>query len=201
MTEIVFVRHGEVHNPHNVYYGRLPNYRLSARGEEQAQAAGKALNGRPLAALFSSPQQRAQETAGFVRAAQPAALPIQTTALLNEVYSPWDGTAHSIMEARGYDLYSGSPTPYEQPEDLVRRVRDFWAEVRRDYAGQRVVAVTHGDIIAFAILWAKGCPLRPEERHYLRFGFPDQYPAHASLTTFMFSGDDEKPQVTQIRPY
>ena len=33
------VRHGEVHNPRSVMYGRLPRFRLSAHGVRQAEEA------------------------------------------------------------------------------------------------------------------------------------------------------------------
>ena len=35
---IHLVRHGEVHNPEKILYGRLPDYHLSERGRAQAQA-------------------------------------------------------------------------------------------------------------------------------------------------------------------
>ena len=38
-----FVRHGEVHNPHKVFYGRLPGFHLSVTGFAEAAAAGAAL--------------------------------------------------------------------------------------------------------------------------------------------------------------
>jgi broad specificity phosphatase PhoE len=201
MTRIIFVRHGEVHNPDDVYYGRLPNFHLSEHGRAQAQAAALALRDVPLAALFASPQPRAQETAAFIAQHQRASP--QTHQLLNEVYSPFDGMSHHSLAQRGYDLYTGSPKTYEQPIDIIERVRGFWSQVRREYAGQTIAAVTHGDIIAFAILWAKGVPLLPSERHYQRFGFPDQYPATASMTTFTFTTADERemPSVIYARPY
>ncbi len=201
-TEILFVRHGEVHNPDQVYYGRLPNFILSENGRRQAQAAAEALKDVSLAALFTSPQGRTQETAAFINMHHPH-LTVQTHELLNEVYSPFDGTPHSVMELRNYDLYTDSPAPYEQPEIIVQRAREFMLQVRRDYAGQKVAAVTHGDVIAFSILWAKSVTLHPNERHFVRFGFPDSYPATASITTFSFETDAvaEVPLVTHVRPY
>ena len=38
-TTVHLVRHGEVHNPTGVLYGRLPGFRLSAAGEEMATVA------------------------------------------------------------------------------------------------------------------------------------------------------------------
>ncbi|MDD7965941.1 histidine phosphatase family protein [Actinomycetospora lemnae] len=62
-TTVHLVRHGEVHNPEKILYGRLPGYGLSDRGREQALRVAAHLGGHHVAALFVSPMQRAQETA------------------------------------------------------------------------------------------------------------------------------------------
>jgi broad specificity phosphatase PhoE len=59
------VRHGEVHNPRRVLYGRLPEYRLSVAGRRMACEAAEYVHGlgRPITALVASPLQRTQESA------------------------------------------------------------------------------------------------------------------------------------------
>jgi broad specificity phosphatase PhoE len=57
------VRHGEVHNPDGVLYGRIPGFHLSDLGHRMAEAAAQSLHGHPVTALFASPLQRAQESA------------------------------------------------------------------------------------------------------------------------------------------
>jgi len=59
------VRHGEVHNPRRVLYGRLPGFGLSADGHRMARQAAEYVHGleRPIAALICSPLQRTQESA------------------------------------------------------------------------------------------------------------------------------------------
>ncbi|MGP6170714.1 histidine phosphatase family protein [Microbacterium sp. A204] len=59
------VRHGEVHNPQRLLYGRLPHYRLSEDGRRMARAAAEYLEGldRSVTALRCSPLQRTQESA------------------------------------------------------------------------------------------------------------------------------------------
>jgi broad specificity phosphatase PhoE len=59
------VRHGEVHNPARVLYGRLPGYGLSADGRRMARQAAEYVTSleRPVSMLISSPLQRAQESA------------------------------------------------------------------------------------------------------------------------------------------
>lgn len=59
------VRHGEVHNPRRVLYGRLPGFGLSADGRHMARQAAEYVHAleRPLTALVCSPLQRTQESA------------------------------------------------------------------------------------------------------------------------------------------
>jgi broad specificity phosphatase PhoE len=63
ITVVHLLRHGEVHNPSGVLYGRLPGYHLSATGEAMAAAAAEFFAERPVTAVFASPLERAQETA------------------------------------------------------------------------------------------------------------------------------------------
>ena len=62
-TVVHLLRHGEVDNPTKVLYGRLPGFRLSALGEQMAAMAAKAVAGRDITYVMSSPLERAQQTA------------------------------------------------------------------------------------------------------------------------------------------
>ena len=65
MTEKTIVhvmRHGEVHNPDKILYGRLPNYHMSEKGRAQAQAVADWLADRDITYVVASPLERAQET-------------------------------------------------------------------------------------------------------------------------------------------
>lgn len=59
------VRHGEVHNPRRVLYGRLPGYGLSEAGRRMARQAAEWVQSmdRPVTALWASPLQRTRESA------------------------------------------------------------------------------------------------------------------------------------------
>lgn len=61
-TVVHVVRHGLVHNPTGVLYGRLPGFRLSPLGVEMAERVAVALTGRPVTRAVSSPLERARET-------------------------------------------------------------------------------------------------------------------------------------------
>ncbi len=95
------------------------------------------------------------------------------------------------MVARHWDLYTETGAEYEQPADVLHRVQTYIHEVRYRYPTGRVVAVTHGDIIAFTILWAKGAPVTFAQKQNLSsLGIPDNYPAYASITEIRFASPD-----------
>lgn len=56
------MRHGQVHNPGGVLYGRLPGYGLSDLGRSMAARMSVHWSDAPLTHLRCSPLQRAQET-------------------------------------------------------------------------------------------------------------------------------------------
>jgi broad specificity phosphatase PhoE len=63
VTVVHLLRHGEVHNPAGVLYGRLPGYRLSTDGEAMARKAADWFAGGDVRYLVASPLERAQQTA------------------------------------------------------------------------------------------------------------------------------------------
>ncbi|MBC3189586.1 histidine phosphatase family protein [Pseudonocardia sp. C8] len=63
VTVVHLLRHGEVHNPEGVLYGRRPGFRLSDHGEAQAKTVAAHLGGNDVAAVVASPLLRAQQTA------------------------------------------------------------------------------------------------------------------------------------------
>lgn len=202
-TQITFVRHGQVYNPERIVYGRLPGFPLSELGKRQAQAAAEALRDTPIAAVFSSPLLRAQQTAQILLEKRPD-VPLYTSGLINEVYFFSEGQPLMAMVSRNWDLYSDVDPAYEQPADIIARAREFLAQVRRDYTGQHVIAVSHGDVIAFTALWAFGVELIPAHKHTLdAYGLAEDYPSPASLLTFTYApGANERPtEVTYRRPY
>lgn len=67
-TRVHLIRHGEVHNPDGILYGRLPGFRLSETGRAQAVAAAELLADSDIVAVIASPLQRAQETAAPIAA-------------------------------------------------------------------------------------------------------------------------------------
>jgi broad specificity phosphatase PhoE len=62
-TIVHLLRHGEVHNPTGVLYGRMPGYHLSELGRTMAEAVAASVAEQDITHLVASPLERAQETA------------------------------------------------------------------------------------------------------------------------------------------
>src|SRR4051794_23236594 len=62
-TTVHLLRHGEVHNPEGVLYGRRDGYHLSDLGRQMAERVAEVIGDRDIVHLRSSPLERAQETA------------------------------------------------------------------------------------------------------------------------------------------
>jgi len=201
-THIHLVRHGHVHNPRHIVYGRLPRFRLSDRGIEQARSAAVFFHDLPITALYSSPLLRARQTANELRRAT-RQNKIRTSRLITEIHSPFEGGPSEAADALRGDVYTGAGPDFEQPEDILGRTMEFFKRVTRWHGSHGVAAVTHGDVITFALLWAKGVALHPSYKGRLGpLGIPSGYPSHGSVTTFIINSDrsDALPEVSYWEP-
>ena len=93
-TVVHVLRHGEVHNPQKILYGRLPGFRLSELGAQMAKAAAQALAERDVVHVVASPLERARETAEPI-AAQ-FELPVEVDDRLLESTNWFEGKRFSV---------------------------------------------------------------------------------------------------------
>ena len=149
MAATVFgIRHGEVHNPKGVIYAGLDGYGLSDLGRRQADALAAALAGRSITALYSSPLDRAMQTARPL--ADALGIDIRPDARLYEWkhWQQWAGMTWDELRTKGRDAWDayttdpGSVTSGESLSELVDRVESWLADVTRTHDGP-VVGVTH----------------------------------------------------------
>jgi broad specificity phosphatase PhoE len=202
-TQITLVRHGEVHNPDKIMYGRLPNFRLSDVGQAQAHSAAQALRDKPVSALYVSPQLRAQQTAKAIHSHHPS-VPFVTDARLDECLTPHEGRSQTELDLIQYEVYKGNQAPYETERDLRARLVAWLNSVRQAHHEQHVIGVTHGDMVVSALLYAVQHPIDDIGRGKLMgFGLTDAYPATACLLTLSFQTQDanERPAWAYQRPY
>jgi len=147
ITVVHLLRHGEVHNPDHVLYGRLSGYHLSANGQLMAAAAADFFEGRPVAAVFASPLERAQETAKPV--AERLGLTITTDDRLIESGNVLEGKSVSLASLAVNPVnwrYLWNPIrpswgePYTQ---VVARVGQVVDRAREAARGREAVCVSH----------------------------------------------------------
>ena len=130
-TVVHLLRHGEVHNPAGVLYGRLPGYRLSTTGEAMALAAAEWFVGKDVIALVSSPLERAQQTAAPI--AEALSLPIGIDDRLIEAGNAFEG-----MRVAGGAGVFGAPGNWWR---LRNPFRPSWGEPYVEIAARMLAAV------------------------------------------------------------
>jgi broad specificity phosphatase PhoE len=147
-TRVHVVRHGEVHNPDGILYGRLPGFRLSDTGREQAAAVADALAGRDIAAVIASPLQRAQETAAPIAAKH--GLVVDTDPDLIESDNLFEGRRvgpgdGALLDPRFWWRLRDPFTPSwgEPYAKIAARMSSAVGKARARAAGQEVVCVSH----------------------------------------------------------
>jgi broad specificity phosphatase PhoE len=185
-TVVHMLRHGEVHNPTKVLYGRLPGYRLSDLGVQMAGAGAESLAGHDVSYLVASPLERAQETA------EPFAarfkLPVKMDERLIEAANFFEGKRVSVgdgaLREPGNWWVLRNPfrpswgEPYRQ---LADRMREALYAARDAAAGHEAVCVSHQLPIWTLRMAIEGKRLWHDPRR--------RQCALASLTSFHFDGD------------
>ena len=131
-TVVHLLRHGEVHNPGGILYGRIPGFRLSDNGRDQADVVAKALADADLAVVLASPLQRAQETATPVATLH--GLDILTDDRLIEAGNSFEGQRVSVGDGALRD-----PRHWWRLRDPFT---PSWGEPYREIA-ERMLAAVH----------------------------------------------------------
>jgi broad specificity phosphatase PhoE len=186
ITVVHLLRHGEVHNPNHVLYGRLPGYHLSANGRMMADAAADYFDGRQVAAVFASPLERAQETAQPVAAR--LGLQIVTDDRLIESGNVLEGKSVSLASlavnpANWKYLWNPFLPSWGEPyTEVVARVRQVVDRAREAARGREAVCVSHQLPIWVSRLAA--------ERRRLWHNPNSRQCALGSVTSLAFDGDE-----------
>ena len=185
-TTVHMLRHGEVHNPEKILYGRLPGYRLSARGEAMAAAAAAALAGRDVTYLVASPLERAQQTAAPI--AETLRLPVDTDERLIESANWFEGKRFGVGDGalKNPSVWPKLRNPFrpswgEPYLDIARRMTAALHDARDRAAGHEAVCVSHQLPIWTLRRYAEGHRLWHDPRR--------RQCGLASLTSFRFEGE------------
>jgi len=168
-TRIHMVRHGEVHNPTGVLYGRLPGFHLSEKGRAQADAVADALADRDIVAVISSPLQRAQETAAPIAAKHD--LPVDTDPDLIESANFFEGRRVGPGDGAWRDprfwwqlRNPFTPSWGEPYAEIAARMTTAADKARARGTGHEVVCVSH-QLPVWMLDHHPGLRRRPPDRH------------------------------------
>jgi broad specificity phosphatase PhoE len=148
LTTVHLLRHGEVHNPEKVLYGRLPGYRLSELGHTMAHRAAEALADHDVARVVASPLERAQQTAEPI--AGQFGLDIDTEERIIEASNVFEGkrvgVGDGVLRKPQYWHHLRDPfTPSwgEPYAELAARMTAAVEEARDATPGRETVLVSH----------------------------------------------------------
>ncbi|MCO5308768.1 MAG: histidine phosphatase family protein [Austwickia sp.] len=145
-TIVHLLRHGEVHNPDGILYGRLPGYRLSERGRAMADLAAAHLAGRDVTVLASSPMERAQETAAPLVAQ--FGVPLRIDDRLIEAKNAFEGQRFSAAKLAAPAMWPRLFNPWrpswgEPYVQIAGRMRAVVEAARVAARGHEAVLVSH----------------------------------------------------------
>ena len=153
----------------------LTDIPLNDTGRQQAGFAKTGLLDVELAAIYTSPLQRAVETAEIIRGDRE--IPIYPTEGLRDMgIGEWEGLLVSEIDEKypgWYDIWRTAPTrirlkggePYAETQK--RAWKTFWDIVKK-HEGQTVLIVSHMMCISSILLTVAGIPLDEVWQHPIR---------------------------------
>lgn len=181
-TRVILVRHGEsTFNVERRVQGHCDQSFLTERGQADARRVGQSLAGIPVNAAYSSPLQRAQQTARLIlETAQPNQEPsLRLSDNLKEInLSEWEGMLFQEIQDRFPDLYEiwrDHPHDLQMTRDtpdgketfypvrsLFEQAQQFWDETLPNHLGETILVIAHSGINRALI----GAALGMDSHHY-----------------------------------
>lgn len=186
MPLLLLIRHGE-----NEYVktgkmaGRLPGVHLNERGHQQAADLAKALADVPLKAIYSSPLERAVETAEPIADGRKFKIQLRPE-LMDTDIGKWQGrTLKQLTRIKKWRLVQQAPSRFRFPEgesflETQTRLASCLDEIAATHKPKDIVAVVfHADPIKLAVAHYIGLPLD----HFQRLG------CGTGSVTFLYVGE------------
>ena len=163
-TTLLLIRHGQTDWIAKGLAGGLPDVHLNAEGRDQAARLAGRCRALPIAVVYSSPLERALETA--VPLAEAFGLEVRPCPEAVELdFGEWAGQSIPGLGSdprwrafNSYRSFSGAPGGELMPQVQTRIVQAM-AHIRAAHPGQAVALISHGDVIRAAIAYCLGVPL------------------------------------------
>jgi len=165
MTIIYLVRHGKTDLIRKMLCGNLPGIPLNEEGRNQAAKTGAYLSTLPIKAIYSSPIQRALETAGIIGKA--TGLEVISVDFLREIhFGDLQGMEFPCINSHPiWQRYTTLPAYVSFPNgesvvEVQKRVSEGLDWIADQYSeNDEIVCVAHSDVLRLAISRALDLPL------------------------------------------
>lgn len=161
---VLLVRHGLTPTTGTVLPGRAPGLHLSDRGREQAESVARRLTDAGLAAIYTSPLERARETAEPTERTTGQAALVEP-ALLECDFGEWTGRElGALAKLREWRTVQQAPSTFRFPGgesfvELQTRMIVLMERLRAEHRGQTVACFSHADPIKALLTHAVGTHL------------------------------------------
>jgi probable phosphoglycerate mutase len=171
MPLLLLIRHGENdYTKTNKLAGRLPKVHLNEQGQKQARALGEALKGVPISAVYSSPLERAMETAKPIAKSVGVKLKKEKGLLETDVgdwqgrslkrlylYKHWKVVQHAPSRAH----FPNGESFYECQTRIVGTLDSILSQHKKK---DIIACIFHADPIKLAVAHYLGLPLDQFQR-------------------------------------
>jgi probable phosphomutase (TIGR03848 family) len=167
MPLLLLIRHGENdYNKSGKLAGRTPGVHLNERGREQAEALAKSLAEVPIKAIYSSPLERAIETAEPIARVHKLEVRVEAGLLESDV-GKWRGRSwESILPIKIRKTILFSPSRFRFPggesfPEMQTRIVTALERIIQAHKKPKdiIAAVFHADPIKLAVAHFIGLPL------------------------------------------
>jgi probable phosphomutase (TIGR03848 family) len=166
MPLVLLIRHGENdYVKKNRLAGRLPGVHLNEKGRQQAQGVAERLKGSWVKAVYTSPMERALETAQPIAAAL-GLEPIVRPGLLETDIGEWTGEPlKKVAKLKLWKVVQGAPSLLRFPggesfaETQHRVVSELQTLCSQHDAKETLICVSHADPIKLAVAYFLGLGL------------------------------------------
>jgi len=168
------VRHGateaNLRKPY-LLQGRRTNLPLSQVGRRQAEATQRVLRDRPIHAIFTSPLQRAHQTAHIL--AEPHGLPVRSLEALSECdVGRWEGLSWDEVRSQDPTLWAAfDADPGTQPyaggesfQQVQDRVIPALQQLLMDHPVENILVVTHNIVARVIVAHVTQTPISQARR-------------------------------------
>ncbi len=164
MTDIYLLRHGATDAIGHCFSGRLRGVCLNAEGRMQAAALARQLRDANIRVIYSSPSDRARETAGTI--AEAIGISIQSNAAFDEIdVGQWTGEPFGTLDCnpefqRFNSIRSLSRPPSgETMLEVQSRVVGELLRIMSEAGNCSLAVVSHSDVIKAALAYFLGIPI------------------------------------------